>query len=307
MADVADEVSDPTTKTVRWDDSVWQAGWTTIPNVILDLDISPVAFRVYVLFLRYAYLPDDKWPGQDEFAKQIPCSERTLREALRELETAGLLETRRRGLGKTNSYVLLAPETAAKSDGSRAAESAAPEPADSADPSMPLKESKSKGVASATPLRRGSNSSGEERPPGSPPKVAKVDGKNLPLDALCEVCGVDPRGPRLQEAIVALNGRLHRTTGRPLSEGMTHLFWREASDWAAEHGEADRLAAIEPTEYARALERAIRRKAERYRERHDGVEMSPSALLRWWFDLEKERPARRRAGMTADEMARFGT
>jgi hypothetical protein len=100
-------------KTVRWVSALWQRGFTQVPNVIVDSDILSVyAHRVYTLLLYYARQDDACWPGQEGLALRAKCSERQVREAIRDLEGAGLVRTRRRGQGKTNVYILLVPRTA---------------------------------------------------------------------------------------------------------------------------------------------------------------------------------------------------
>lgn len=100
-------------KTVRWVSAVWQRGFTMIPNIVLASDALGVyAFRVYSLLLYFARQDDACWPGQAGMAKLSKCSDRQVRESLRELEAAGLVRTRRRGRGETNVYILLVPRAA---------------------------------------------------------------------------------------------------------------------------------------------------------------------------------------------------
>lgn len=103
-------------KSVRWDDDFWQRGYTIVPNaVVSEPTLSTGAFRVYALFLFYAREDDRIWPGQEGLAKVSGMGERTVRTAIRELEDVGLLRTVRRGLGKTNVYLLLVPRGSAES------------------------------------------------------------------------------------------------------------------------------------------------------------------------------------------------
>jgi len=104
-------------KTVRWVSSLWQRGFTMKPNAVIDSDaMSVYAHRLYDLFLYYARQDDACWPGQEGLRRLMKCSERQTRHALRELEAAGLVRTRRRGQGKTNVYILLVPRTARGAD-----------------------------------------------------------------------------------------------------------------------------------------------------------------------------------------------
>lgn len=100
-------------KTVRWASSLWQQGFTMVPNVVLTSErISVYAHRIYGLLLYYARQSDACWPGQQGLAQMAPCSDRQVREALKELENVGLVRTRRRGRGETNVYILLVPRSA---------------------------------------------------------------------------------------------------------------------------------------------------------------------------------------------------
>ncbi len=98
-------------KTVRFASGVMQAGFTMVPNLLLlDGTFSPLAVRLYGLLAHYAWRDEREFPGQPLLIAQSGSSERSVRNALRELESRGLLETKRRGLGKTNVYVLKDPK-----------------------------------------------------------------------------------------------------------------------------------------------------------------------------------------------------
>lgn len=135
--------------------------------------------------------------------------------------------------------------------------------------------------------------------PEKPPSLVHVDGRNVALDALAELCGVDEDSPRYGLAVTGLNGSRGQV-------GIRHLFWKEIHRWAVEHDELDRLATLyeDPEQFALALERGIKRKAVLYRERMPGATMTPTALRDWWLDLENQ-PARRDGGLTPDEIEQF--
>src|SRR4051794_15252850 len=96
-----------TEKTVRFSDAVWQQGFTPFPNVILlDGTLSSDARFIYGLLAHFARENESAWPGQLKLAELAKRSERQVRLAIRELETAGLVTTHRRGQGRTNRYVL---------------------------------------------------------------------------------------------------------------------------------------------------------------------------------------------------------
>lgn len=132
-----------------------------------------------------------------------------------------------------------------------------------------------------------------------PPPIRKIDGRNLPLDALAEECGLDPDSPRYRQAVAALNGDVGTV-------GIKHLFWREAYRWGEENDQLDRLAEVQadPERWANTLERGIHRKAALYRERMPGATLSPTALRDWWLDLE-QAPATGNGGLSPAEMANF--
>lgn len=119
-ASIPDWVDDvETERAVRWDDELWQHGFTIVPNgIVVSPTVSTSAFRLYALFLHYAREDAKCWPGQDGLALVSGMGERTIRTATRELEELGLLRTIRRGLGKTNLYVLIAPRRPAENVGS---------------------------------------------------------------------------------------------------------------------------------------------------------------------------------------------
>jgi len=82
-------------------------GFTQVPNFILTKnDISVGAKLSYAMLLKYAWDNDACFPGQAKLAVDMGAAERSIRTYLKELETAGLLEIKQRGLGKTNLYRL---------------------------------------------------------------------------------------------------------------------------------------------------------------------------------------------------------
>lgn len=82
-------------------------GWTAVPNCILETPIlSSSAKLVYCMILRRAQAKDYCFPGQERIGKDLGMSERTVREAIKELEKSGCLKMIRRGQGKTNIYKL---------------------------------------------------------------------------------------------------------------------------------------------------------------------------------------------------------
>jgi hypothetical protein len=99
------------TKPVRFKTPGWQMGFTSVPNcILLDTELSTNARFAYIGLSYFARQDDEAFPGQGKFEEKLGQSERSFRNARRELEKAGLLETRRRGRGQTNIYILIEPK-----------------------------------------------------------------------------------------------------------------------------------------------------------------------------------------------------
>ena len=88
-------------------DPVTMHGFTQVPNFILtSTEISVGAKLGYAMLLKYAWGDSACFPGQTKLATDMGSGERSVRRYLEELEKAGFLEIRQRGLGKTNLYRL---------------------------------------------------------------------------------------------------------------------------------------------------------------------------------------------------------
>lgn len=88
-------------------DPISAHGFTQMPNVILrEKKLSIGAKAVYACLLSYAWQDPTCFPGQGRMADDLGVSKRSVITFLKELERAGYLEKERRGLGKTNVYVL---------------------------------------------------------------------------------------------------------------------------------------------------------------------------------------------------------
>jgi hypothetical protein len=84
-----------------------QEDYTLVPNSILRRsDISPGAKLSYTMLLVYARQKGSCFPGQDTLSKDLGVSRRSVVTYLKELQQAQLLRVQRRGLGRTNVYVL---------------------------------------------------------------------------------------------------------------------------------------------------------------------------------------------------------
>jgi hypothetical protein len=88
-------------------DPVSAGGFTQVPNILLnDPTLSANAKLAYSKLLSYAWHHDLVFPGQERMALEVGSSRSVINRAVLELQRHGWLEIRRRGLGRTNLYVL---------------------------------------------------------------------------------------------------------------------------------------------------------------------------------------------------------
>src|SRR5476649_1410415 len=88
-------------------DPATRHGFAQVPNFILTKEgVSVGAKLAYAMLLKYAWGDDGCFPGQAKLAEDTGSGQRSVRRYLDELEKAGLLEIKQRGLGKTNLYRL---------------------------------------------------------------------------------------------------------------------------------------------------------------------------------------------------------
>lgn len=88
-------------------DPMMAAGFTMVPNMLLnDPTLSVGAKIVYAKFLQYAWEKDYCYPGQARLGEEIGLTKQRVGQLTKELEQAGLLEVKRRGMNKTNLYKL---------------------------------------------------------------------------------------------------------------------------------------------------------------------------------------------------------
>lgn len=291
------------------------AGFTMIPNVIMRRgDLSPAAKLVYGYMKNLAWLErsTEVAPAQSEIASDLKMGERTVVEVLKELRRAAAAEgadedgsrlvvSKRRGLGLTNAYVINPPLPPTETRHSGSADPAEPEPRD---PRFPPSLEEKRTTEEEPPLP----------PLAQPPGIVLSDaGRNVPLDVLAEVCGVAEGSPRLVQAVVALNGRLHKTTGAILEPGIRHLFWNECRQQAlagaderpfpaqARADAEQRLRGLQghPERFAELLAERIRKKADAYRRAMPGAMLTPKALRDWWLDVTAP------AGFNPDDASRL--
>jgi hypothetical protein len=82
-------------------------GFTQVPNFILVSEkVSVGAKLTYAMLLKYAWQDDYCFPGQDTLATDLGVGKRSVVRWTKELEEAKFLKVEKRGLGKTNRYIL---------------------------------------------------------------------------------------------------------------------------------------------------------------------------------------------------------
>lgn len=304
---------------------VAQSGFMMLPNaVLLREDLKPVSKLVYgyLKHLAWAKHSDAVGPLRSTIATDLKIAEDTVRLAIRELQKAPCLEhddradapmlvvAKRRGLGKTNVYLINEPllPGSGESPSSGPLESSGPERGDLPfSPSIEESEVLEKDPLESPTVETSLSASSEDEPVESP-TIGLVNGRNLPLDMLFAVCGWDAGNVRrMGQVSAALYGRRHKTTGRMLVQGITDLYWLEVRRFVELHPEhAGRLDEIraDGAAYAEALAKSIRKKADLYRQTLPaGAMLTPTALASWWLDLEKQ--ASSAGGASADEIARM--
>ncbi len=86
-------------------DPLTQRGFTQIPNVILKSSkISGGAKLVYTLLLAYGQGKDECFPGQERLSEDMGISRQSTNKYVKELQTKGFINIKRRGQGRSNIY-----------------------------------------------------------------------------------------------------------------------------------------------------------------------------------------------------------
>ncbi len=92
-------------KTLIFRDPNLKHGFTQVSNVVLrDSTLSPMALKLYLLLLSYAWQDEECFPGQDKLALDMGCKRVTVNRTLSELKKRKLITWERRGLCKVNVY-----------------------------------------------------------------------------------------------------------------------------------------------------------------------------------------------------------
>ena len=128
---------EPEPHTLLLEDRSLAGGFVQLPKrVLYARNLSRDAKLLYAVLLGHAWQDDRCFPGYRRLCADLNASENMVRKYMRELERTGLLRQKRRGLGKTNLYLLCdlrtadlaAPERQELRYRARTAESAVPEP-----------------------------------------------------------------------------------------------------------------------------------------------------------------------------------
>ena len=97
----------PEPGTLVMEDQSLAYGFIQLPKQILwARNLSRDAKILYAVLLGYAWEQDSCFPGYGRLCADMGASENMVRKYMRELEAVELLSQRRRGLGKTNMYLL---------------------------------------------------------------------------------------------------------------------------------------------------------------------------------------------------------
>jgi hypothetical protein len=89
------------------DDPVLAHGFIQLPKLVLyATNVSRDAKLLYAVLLGYAWQEDNCFPGYKKLCTAMQASENMVRKYMRQLEAAGLISQRRRGLCKSNVYTL---------------------------------------------------------------------------------------------------------------------------------------------------------------------------------------------------------
>lgn len=101
--------TDHTTGEIISKDELLTGDWTPVRNEVWASSVlSQGAKLCYIAICSHIWKATTKvaWPGQERLAKMLGVTIRSTRNYLRELESVGIIKTVRRGLGKTNGYLL---------------------------------------------------------------------------------------------------------------------------------------------------------------------------------------------------------
>lgn len=88
-------------------DPVVAGGFTQVPNFILkNKDLGVGEKLTFSMLLSYVWNNDCCFPGQETLAKDMGVTRQSVNIFIQSLQRKGFLTIKRRGLGKTNIYVI---------------------------------------------------------------------------------------------------------------------------------------------------------------------------------------------------------
>lgn len=224
-----------------------------------DTTLSLQARAVYPILLAEAWQRGARageqveLPAIRELAVVCGCSMTALKGYIRELSDAAWIWTTRPARGKPQRYVIRA---------SRGSESA-PRPEKCGSDSDP-------GVGRNPTHSRARDSSlrlGADGELAAPPAAVKIEGRNLPVDALAEVCGVN---------------LVNRAKARELAGALREI---RQYVWDDLRPEVRVEMYASPQTFERRLAATIRDRAVAYGKALRGARITAPALAKWWHDV----------------------
>lgn len=117
-----------------------------------------------------------------------------------------------------------------------------------------------------------------------PPAVLRIEGRDLPFDALADACGLERRDPAYASIVNVLKGVTSEKGGKTPVMGIYEIAWNEVVEQVPY--EIVKEMQIEPAKWQQLLAQIIRYKARLYHERMPGAILTPKALRDWWMRLE---------------------
>lgn len=254
--------------------------YALVPVWVLGAVRSNAALRVYVALVSFASWNDRGeytcWPSKAAIGRRAgadgkPLGAEAVRAGLAELERLNIIAREQRvtaaGQG-SNLYRIAVAVTPAEDEGAPSENGQAPSPQNQEGP-LPAK-----AAPEVTQVERTNDLT------SGPPTPVRVDGRDGPLDALCDVCGIEAGSPRVAEAAKVLNAP---------KVGLRRVAWDHEVARGARIGADRNLWELD-------LVALIRERAFMYRDVFgDDVECTPTALRKWWVDLPS-RFRKKRAG-----------
>lgn len=194
---------------------------------------------------------DSCFPGVTRIAREAALTPRAVQRAIRALQEGGWIQVQAAGGAKrTNLYTATIPADYVHDEG---------------EPSSPSSDDGANGVRGegepGSPKVVTESANVETTSPRKAPDLTKIDGRNLPFDALANECGV----PLANKARVAqMTAALKDIRG---------YFSTERADLGGEP-------------FERALAEEVVRRASFYRQRWSDRTLTPTALAKWWHDCD---------------------